>query len=57
LANDFYDGSQAFAPGRKDIMSNWFSTIGYVVIDLPDKLWRAIFDHELLTKWWYSHCR
>jgi len=38
-------------------MFNWFSIICYVVIDLPGKLWRAIFDHELLTNWWYSHYR
>jgi len=57
LANDLYDGLQAFATGRKGIMLNWFSIIGYVVIDLPAKAWRAIFDHELLTNWWYSHYR
>jgi hypothetical protein len=57
LANDSYDGLQAFATGRKGIMLNWFSIIGYVVIDLPAKAWRAIFDHELLTNWWYSHYR
>jgi len=28
-----------------------FSVIRYVVIELPGKLWRAIFDQELLAKW------
>jgi len=57
LVEAFYDGSQAIAMEGKDIMSNLFCIIRYIVIELPAKLWRAILDHELLTKWWYSHYR
>ena len=38
-------------------MSNSFSIIWYVVIELPAKLWRAILDHEFLTNWWSSRYR
>jgi hypothetical protein len=49
--------SQAVVTVRKEIMSNLFSTICYVMIELPGKLWRAIFGRELLSTWWYSHYR
>jgi len=42
VTNDFYDGSDAFATGRKSIMFKWLSIICYAVIGLPGKVWRAI---------------
>jgi len=38
-------------------MSNAFSIICYLMIELPGKLGRAILDHRFLTRWWYSHYR